>query len=211
MKKDDLMTLALVAGGGYLLYWYLNNYGPNGAAFSATGVQVGPTYWQQWFGGTTTPAVAAPVTTAPAAGATGTVSLPAATTVQLNDVSTGATGVYAAGDSFQLIVKGPPNQPVTGTASFNGGAVSSSQFGTTDANGQKIITGSWDSTDVGVWQETWQVGQAQPVSLNFTINPQGSGLQGMGNIVDLPNLPSFGGGKGFSGGFRGPFRKSMVN
>jgi hypothetical protein len=97
------------------------------------------------------------------------------TAVLSNATSPGAP--FAAGDSFQLIVTGPPNSPVIGTASQNGAVSSSSSFGSTDANGQKIITGGWTAADIGSWQETWQVGSATPAALNFSIAASGvSGL-----------------------------------
>jgi hypothetical protein len=97
------------------------------------------------------------------------------TAVLSNATSPGAP--FAAGDSFQLIVTGPPNSPVIGTASQNGAVSSSSPFGSTDANGQKIITGGWTAADIGNWQETWQVGSAAPAALNFSIAASGvSGL-----------------------------------
>jgi hypothetical protein len=47
MKKNDTLMLVAVLGGGYLLYWYLTNYGPNGQAVPGSG----QTWWDQWFGG----------------------------------------------------------------------------------------------------------------------------------------------------------------
>lgn len=48
MKKDEIMTWLIVAAGGLAVWWYLNNYGPNGAIATYGGTS----YWTQWFGGT---------------------------------------------------------------------------------------------------------------------------------------------------------------
>ena len=37
--------MLVVAGGGFALYWYLNNYGPNGAVSAGS-----LSWWSQWFG-----------------------------------------------------------------------------------------------------------------------------------------------------------------
>ena len=48
MKKDEIMTWLIVAAGGLAVWWYLNNYGPNGAIATYGGTS----FWTQWFGGT---------------------------------------------------------------------------------------------------------------------------------------------------------------
>lgn len=58
MNKNSIVTIAIVAVGGYALYWYLNSYGPNGAVSTFGGPG---SYWASWFGGTAS--VSAPATT----------------------------------------------------------------------------------------------------------------------------------------------------
>lgn len=87
MNKNSIITIVVIAGGGYLLYWYLQNYGPNGLVPSTPG---GPgSYWYSWFGsgaGTQTAAqqLAASTnttstTTTTGTGTTATASAPLAT------------------------------------------------------------------------------------------------------------------------------------
>jgi len=52
MKKgNNMVTMAIVIGGLGAAYWYVTRYGPNGAAYDATGRQVAATWWDTWFGG----------------------------------------------------------------------------------------------------------------------------------------------------------------
>ncbi len=57
MNKDDIMKYALIAAGAYAVYWYLNNYGSQGAVYSSTGAKVNASYWDGLFGTTTTATV----------------------------------------------------------------------------------------------------------------------------------------------------------
>ena len=76
-KDNELMNIALIAGGGFAVYWYITNYGPNGAA-SAGNVS----WWQTWFGTSTAAQVATGT-------GTGTSTTPAAS------INTSATGTTA--------------------------------------------------------------------------------------------------------------------
>lgn len=66
MGKNGIITLVVVAGGGYLAYWYMTNYGPTGSVM-VNGVKVAPSYWDTWFGGVATTSTT-PVTTNPVTG-----------------------------------------------------------------------------------------------------------------------------------------------
>lgn len=88
MNKNSIITIVVIAGGGYLLYWYLQNYGPNGAVSVAGGAG---SYWASWFGGatTTTPAVTSSTTsttTTTGTGTTATASAPLATATQISQI-----------------------------------------------------------------------------------------------------------------------------
>lgn len=80
MQKKDMIMYASIAGGAYLAYWYLTNYGPGGPVSASV-----LSYWDTWFGGQTAVAPApqqaapapAPGVAVPAPGNTGT-SLPPA-------------------------------------------------------------------------------------------------------------------------------------
>jgi hypothetical protein len=71
---NEMMMPLILVGGGLVLYWYLNNYGPNGAVTNSAGAVVGQSWWQSWFGGTAAAAANTTTTTtggtAPAATAT---------------------------------------------------------------------------------------------------------------------------------------------
>lgn len=176
MQKEDmtgtLITLGLIGAAAYLAYEWLKNScatDPTGSLCSMFGMG--------------TPAVSAQTSTTQTSGngsGSSQTQAGAATTAVLSDL-THPAGPYQAGDSFQLVITGPPNSPVTGTGSQNGAVSSSMSFGTTDANGHKIITGAWDQTNAGRWIESWQVGNAAPFPLTFTIQPAG-GTSGINRI-----------------------------
>jgi hypothetical protein len=73
---NEMMMPLILVGGGLVLYWYLNNYGPSGAVTNSSGAVVGQSWWQSWFGGTAAAAANTTTTTtttggtAPAATAT---------------------------------------------------------------------------------------------------------------------------------------------
>lgn len=50
MDKKEIMKWAAVAGGAYLVYWYITSYGPTG-----TKAEGHPSYWDTWFGGVLAP------------------------------------------------------------------------------------------------------------------------------------------------------------
>lgn len=91
-----------------------------------------------------------------------------ATGVTFTDLSS-LRGPYSVGDQWTLEITGSPNTAVTGSASQNGAASSSSSMGTTDATGKLTLTGTFGAGDVGNWQESYQVGSGSPASLSFTV------------------------------------------
>lgn len=82
---------------------------------------------------------------------------------------------FKAGDQFQVTVTGAPNSPVKGT--LNG---STSSFGNTNSSGSLTILGTFAASDVGSFQESWQVGSGAPASLSFSVAavPQTTGNGG---------------------------------
>ena len=92
-------------------------------------------------------------------------------TVQLFDLTRGGTN-YHSGDSFDLVIQGPPNQPVSVLQSKNGAAGSFVQLGQTDANGNFSLPGSWSPSDVGRYAQLWTVGSLQATpTLAIIVNP----------------------------------------
>lgn len=83
MDKNKIITIAVIAGGGYLLYWYLTSYGPKGAVTGA-----GQSYWDQWFSGAAAPAQSNTATVLPAAG---TITAPVNTTPATSTAANPAT------------------------------------------------------------------------------------------------------------------------
>lgn len=175
MKSGDLFKFALLAGGAYLLYEYLQSSG----------------LWAQWFGGAggggslfgnagaLLPAgtVLPSGTSQPAGGNTGTVS------VLLHDNS--GSSIFKAGDQFTLTVTGPPNSPVLINAIQNGQQLPGpTNLGSTDASGRFVLTGNWIAANVGNWSESITVGGHPAPPLNFNIL---AGLAGVGAIVPVPN------------------------
>ena len=51
MNKNDMIKYAAIAGGAYLVYWYLTNYNSTGAVSATNPVS----YWSSWFGAATPP------------------------------------------------------------------------------------------------------------------------------------------------------------
>jgi len=175
-----LITVAVVGAAAYALYEYLLsqcNAGtpPSWLPFQCANI---PGYIPPTATSAPTPIVSQP--TGPAI---------AATTAVLTNV-TAPGQPYQAGDSFRLVITGPPNAPVIGTASQNGSVSSSTNFGNTDSTGTKIITGTWDATNVGQWQQAWQVGNSQPAALSFTIAAKG--VSGLGYIFQHPYVVKLG-------------------
>jgi hypothetical protein len=170
MKTDKIVTMLIVAGGGYALYWYLSNYGPNGPIATAGGVS----YWTTWFG-----AAAAPVTTqqtqsTPVTGpvntistvpiqtqATSTQTQPTQTqTVPVQTQSTPApTPSTSVNIPANLTVTPDINNSITGQIIVNGASkqitIIPTQLGATTGNAGLI----WDSN-------------GQDITSQFTANQQ---------------------------------------
>jgi hypothetical protein len=101
------------------------------------------------------------------------------------------------GDSWKLVITGTANQPVSGTASQDGQSLGTTPYGSTDANGQLVLTGSMDASTVGNWSELWTVGTVSAPVLTFSVSPapgQSSAPSGgSGGGASTPAAPSTGG------------------
>ncbi len=74
---------------------------------------------------------------------------------------------FVAGDAYQYIVSGPPNQPVYNVQ--NSGPMT--QVGQTDSNGTYVASGVEQAAWVGNYTQTWYVGNvAATPSLSFTVS-----------------------------------------
>jgi len=110
-------------------------------------------------------------------------SLPASSTAPLvpasaTFINTSRPGQssFQVGDSWQLTIKGAPNQPVSGSASQNGNSLGTTSYGSTDSTGTRVLTGTMDPTTVGNWAELWTVGASPAPVLNFTVAPAAGAL-----------------------------------
>lgn len=100
---------------------------------------------------------------------------------------------YVVGDSWRIDLTGPPNSPVSVSATQNGTSLGTTPMGSTDANGRASLTGSFASGTVGNWRELFTIGSAPAPLLAFTVTaaaaPSGS-----------PGAPAGGAGGGSGSG-----------
>lgn len=93
-------------------------------------------------------------------------------TVQLTNQTSGSLSNNHVNDVWLLTVTGPPNSPVYVTGAQNGAALSESQLGSTDANGNFQLYGQWYSDNTGQWVENYAVGRYPWAgTLQFTVSP----------------------------------------
>ena len=84
--------------------------------------------------------------------------------------SRGGTNALQVGDTWQVQITGAsPNSPVTVSGSMPGGTFSGPSMGSTDNSGNFSKSGTFDTSTVGSWQETWAVGGAQSGTISFTV------------------------------------------
>ena len=96
MNKNDMIKYAAIAGGAYLVYWYLTNYNSTGAVSATNPVS----YWSSWFG-------AATPAPAPHTAATAQVATPGGPTTGLPTTMT----PVAAQPNPQPVLTQPVNTP----------------------------------------------------------------------------------------------------
>lgn len=82
---------------------------------------------------------------------------------------------FQVGDAWKLTITGTPGQPVAGTASQNGQSLGTTPYGSTDGNGQLVLTGAMDASTVGNWSELWTVGTVSAPVLAFSVSPAPAG------------------------------------
>ena len=117
------MTMILVLGAGAVaLYWYLNNYGPNGAITNSAGQVIGLSYWQTWFGGaTTTTATTVATSTTPVTSVTTPANPTPITTPQQPVVSQPSTTVPVVATPTNPIAATSSVDPATALITQSGG------------------------------------------------------------------------------------------
>lgn len=102
----------------------------------------------------------------------------------LSAILSPSKAIYNVGDAWTLVVTGAPNQPVSMSGGKNG-ANATASFGNTDSNGRFTLTGSFQASEVGSWQETWNVGQQVAGRINFAI--QGAQASKTADAMDKGN------------------------
>jgi len=141
----------------------------------------------------------APFALAPSNPGEGIAKTPAAgapaVSVKLVNGSGGSSSSFNVGDSWQVIVTGPPNSAVSASASQNGTSLGTSPMGTIAANGQLVLQGTFAASQVGQWTETWTVAGKNAGSVSFSVAAPGSSGGGAGGSGG-----SGGGGNGSGGG-----------
>jgi hypothetical protein len=91
-------------------------------------------------------------------------------TVEIRNLTRpGATEFYA-GEKFEVLVTGSPNQTVACTATQNSSPASTSTYGRTGAEGRFTLSGTMGSQHLGSWREIWRVGKAAAPPINFSVS-----------------------------------------
>lgn len=105
-------------------------------------------------------------------------AISAAPSVRLVNSSGGSNSSFNVGDSWQIIVTGPPNATVSASASQNGASQGSSTMGTIGSGGQLVLSGTMSAAQAGNWTETWTVGTSPAGNISFTVNAPAGGSSG---------------------------------
>lgn len=79
-------------------------------------------------------------------------------TVQLKNISRPGSAEFQIGDRFQITITAPANQPISVRTTRDGRTDWGPVIGKTDGAGQWSITGQYQASDFGFWDEYWTVG-----------------------------------------------------
>jgi hypothetical protein len=214
-SSSGMMTALILGGGALAVYWYLNNYGPNGAVSASN-----PSYWQSWFGTVAAPAV----TAAPIANTLGPVTqtqtpTPAAFTFQITgpvtqDINNSLkAAVSISGQSMTVnVIPANAGNP-TGVIYNSAGADITSQF--TSAQQAQIVLAFQQSAITGTPAASTSSNVAMQLAACIAANPANPAAAAatcnLSGIIQVPwkqsgaNLSgigmSFNSGKGFSRAF----------
>lgn len=163
--------------------------------FSKTGTFNASTvgsWWEQWIvGSLVVGTISFTVVAAPSGN--GAASSPTPTTAAIQNTSRPGQPLQV-GDTWSVTVHGAANSPVTATVQQSGQSASSSNFGSTDSNGNFSLSGTADSSTVGSWTETWAVAGVNASPFTFTVSAvsgQGSGSgSGSSATSQTPSAPA---------------------
>jgi hypothetical protein len=160
-------------------WWQQNcteNAGPQNTTITTAPVTPtgysGPTIYAPGPGGSLIPDTGYPATGAPSS--TGNYN----PTVSFQGSRAGLT--FQPGDTWQItITGGAPNTLVSVTGVHNG-ATATNQMGTTDQNGNFSLSGTFDTSVIGNWSETWYVGTQTAGTFQFSVVAGNSAPAGTG-------------------------------
>jgi hypothetical protein len=76
---------------------------------------------------------------------------------------------YVVGRSWEVVVTGPPGQPVSVRAFQDDKDLGQTQYGVTAADGKFRMSGTFTSDTVGRWTEHWYVGDKLAGTVNFIV------------------------------------------
>ncbi len=88
--------------------------------------------------------------------------------VTIQNLTTGNTQNFNAGDSWQITITGQPNSAVTVQTELNGAPQPVASYGNTDSNGQLVLSGVMP-TSPGQWWQQWSVGGAVAGTISYNI------------------------------------------
>ena len=106
---------------------------------------------------------------------------------------------FQAGDSWSLQITGTPNSPVTDTATQNGTSLGTTSYGSTDANGDLFLSGTFTSGTIGSWVETWSVGGLNAPPLSFSVSAASTSSGSNGSSGSSSGSTNTGGSSSSSG------------
>lgn len=104
--------------------------------------------------------------------------------VRLLNASHPANTVFHVGDRFEVLITGEPNQPLSVRTTMAGRTDWGPIIGSTDSTGRWSMTGQFQNSDFGSWEEVWTVGGklARP-AVQFSVSaPCLRGGQGFASV-----------------------------
>lgn len=85
-------------------------------------------------------------------------ALPQTPLVRLVNTSRPASRDFQIGDQFEILITGPPRQPISVRTAMNGTTDWGPVIASTDDIGRWSTTGRFEKSDFGWWSELWTVG-----------------------------------------------------
>lgn len=178
---SGIMNIALIGGAVYGAYWYITNY-----------PKTGPTYYQQWFGGAPAQTALPPATGVPA----GAVTVPNAGTgipsvyVPVNTTPPGGT------TTTPPVTTAPPNTALR--TSLLDHATGGGTWSVPVTNGLTVDQWAFSYnqlktplTNAQIDQAIAVVGGNRNVLMNVDQFLAAIATMGLGDIIPVPNMPSF--------------------